>query len=175
MSKIFIILVLFLVSYSSFSQATNGKEIRDRDVEWSDFTGEVDTSSRFDAWTYWFTIYSFPAPKGSAEMVKINVKVRLFLRSDSWVKPDKKSDRLLKHEQGHYRIGRICANEIEKSINSMEFSRQNYKKEVDEIYWKIIKKYQEMNKQYDLETNHYRNRVQQEIWDKKLEQLLNSD
>lgn len=57
----------------------------------------------------------------------------------------------------------------------MEFSLQNYKKEVDEIYWLIIKKFQELSKQYDLETNHYRNRDQQEIWNKKLERLLNSN
>jgi Bacterial protein of unknown function (DUF922) len=173
MRKIFFLLVFVLVSVISVSfQAIDGKEIRNRDVEWSDFTGEIDESSKHDAWTYWVTKYSFPAPQFDGDIARVKVKVRLFLRSDSWVRPNKKTNRLLNHERGHYRIGRICANEIEKTINSMDFNRHNYRQEVDAIYWEIINKYREINKQYDLDTNHYNNQAQQAIWDKKLNDLL---
>jgi hypothetical protein len=172
MRKILLIAAFVLVSLVSVSAQVNGKEIRDRDIEWEDFTGEVDSSSKFDAWTYWVTTYSYPAPQFDGDVVRINLKVRLFLRNDSWVRPDKKADRLLNHERGHFRIGRICANEIEKTVNSTEFSRSNYRKEVDAIYWQIIEKCKQMNKQYDLDTNHYNNREQQASWDKKLTELL---
>lgn len=174
MRKLFLIISFILISLvSSSAQTVNGKEIRNRDVVWSDFTGEVDKNSKWDAWTYWVTTYSFPSPTIVGNNVRVRVTVRLFLRSDSWVRPNKKSARLLKHEQGHYRIGRICANDIERTINSMEFSRNNYHKEVDAVYWKIIEKYQAMNRLYDLETNHYNNLKQQALWDKKLQDLLN--
>jgi hypothetical protein len=174
--KIFLAIVLTLsFCLSGFGQDARGIEIRDRDIEWADFTGEVDPASRFDAYTYWYTTYSYPAPERVGDAVRVNLTIRLFLRSDSWVRPNKKTDRLLNHEQGHYRIGRICANEIEATVNEMEFSRDNYRKEIDAVYWKVIKKYQAINKQYDADTNHYHNRQQQAVWDRKLEELLNGN
>lgn len=173
MKKILVIFAFLLFSIVSISaQNINGKEIRNRDVEWSDFTGEVDRASKFAAWTYWVTSYSFPAPKIYGNGVRVNISVRLFLRADSWVRPGKQTARLLNHERGHYRIGMICANEIEQTINSKEFSKNNYHKEIDAIYWQIIEKYKALGKQYDAETNHFNNQEQQKIWDKKIYDLL---
>lgn len=174
MKKFLLILVIFLISVISISaQTVIGKEIRYRDVEWADFTGEIDTTSKYDAYTDWKTTYSFPAPKIFGDKVRVTLAVRLYLTIASWVKPNKKSARLLNHERGHFKIGRLCADELEKTINSMEFSRNNYHKEINEKYWEIIKKHQEMNRQYDKDTNHYNNQDQQEIWDKKLNDQLN--
>lgn len=174
MKKILFAFAFLLFSIVSISaQNINGKEIRNRDVEWSDFTGEVDKASKFDAWTYWVTSYSFPAPQLYGNGVRVNISVRLFLRADSWVRSDKQTARLLNHERGHYRIGMICANEIEQTINSMKFSQDNYHNEINAIYWQIIEKYKALNKQYDAETDHFNNQEQQKIWDRKINNLLN--
>jgi predicted secreted Zn-dependent protease len=96
----------------------------------------------------------------------------LFLRSDSWVRANKQTQRLLNHERGHFKIGKICAKEIQETINSMTFDRYDYAKQINVVYWKIIEKYREFEKQYDSETDHYKNQAQQELWDKKLNDLL---
>lgn len=176
MKRILLIITFVLVSFISIpAQTVNGKEIRNRDVVWSDFTGEVDPKSQWDAWTYWVTTYSYSRPVFEGNTVRVTLTVRLFLRADSWVKEGKKNPRLLKHEQGHYKIGRICANEIEETINSMTFDRNNYQKQIDTAYWEIIERYKALNKQYDVETNHHKNEEQQKIWDKKLNDLLNQN
>jgi len=174
MKKLLLIIVLVLaLSVSISSQNVRGKEIRNRDIEWSDFSGDVDQSSKHDAYTFWMTTYNFTSPIAHGDNVRISLTVRLFLDSVSWVKPDKRSARLLNHERGHYRIGRICANELERVISSTDFSRYNYRKEIDVLYWKIIDKYREINDQYDSDTAHYQNVEQQIFWDRKLESLLN--
>lgn len=174
MKKISLIIIFVLFSFVSISaQKINGKEIKNRDIEWSDFAGEVDAASRFDALTNWIITYAFSSPsfKNGAAQVRLTTKV--FLRSDSWVKPNKATARLLNHERGHFKIGKICAREIEQTVNSMSFDRNDYAKQIDAVYWKIINKYVEIEKQYDSDTEHYNNQAQQEAWDKKLNDALN--
>src|SRR5689334_8291365 len=119
MKKISLIIAFVLVSAVSISaQNVNGKEIKDRDIEWSDFVGDVVQTSQFDAVTNWVTTYSFPRPTFEGDKARIKLTVHLFLRADSWVKPDKKTPRLLNHERGHFKIGKICAKEIEETVNS---------------------------------------------------------
>lgn len=174
MKKILFGLVFLVISIALVSAQEIGKiEIGDRDVKWSDFIGTADESSKFDAYTYWVASYFFPSAKFENGSAFVTAKVSLFLRSDSWVKSNKKSVRLLKHEQGHFRIGRICAREIETTINTTAFSTDNYHREIDAIYWKIIRKYKEIDKLYDQETDHYKNQAEQSRWNKKLDDLLN--
>lgn len=174
MKKILLIIIFSFISLISTSaQITTGKEINNRDIEWSDFSGKIDETSKWDASTYWVTTYSYSSPNFEGNSARVNLTVRLFLRADSWFKPNKKSDRLLEHERGHFKIGRICAKELVTIINSKSFDRNNYRQEIDAVYWKIIEKYKQINAQYEQDTDHYKNIKQQELWNKKLEDLLN--
>lgn len=174
MKKIPLIIAFILISFVSISaQKIDGKEIKNRDIEWSDFSGDAVESSKFDAFTYWVITYTFSRPTFEDGKARVKATTRLFLRSDSWVKPDKKTAILLNHERGHFKIGKICAKEIEETINSMTFDRNDYAKQIDAVYWEIIRKYVEFEKQYDRDTDHYKNQAQQALWDKKLNDLLN--
>ena len=173
MKRIPLILAFLFVSFVSVSaQNVEGKEIINREIEWSDFLGEADPSSEFDAVTNWVITYAYPQPTFKNETARVKVQVSLFLRSDSWVRANKQTQRLLNHERGHFKIGKICAKEIQETINSMIFDRYDYAKQINVVYRKIIEKYKEFEKQYDNETDHYKNRPQQELWDKKLNDLL---
>ncbi|MBX7171229.1 MAG: DUF922 domain-containing Zn-dependent protease [Pyrinomonadaceae bacterium] len=173
MKKIIFFLFVFFISFNFiYSQSLPGKEIRNREIEWTDFSGKIDQTSPWDAVTNWTTLYSFAAPNFEGDKARVTITVRLFLKSDSWTKPNKQTPRLLEHERGHFNIGRICADEIESTINTMSFDRNNYHKQIDEVYWKIIEKYKEINAQYERETDHYKNIEQQKKWNKKLNSLL---
>ncbi len=173
MKKILLVIAFVLVSFASISaQNIDRKEIKNRDIEWSDFIGDVDKSSEYDAVTNWVTTYAFSRPTFEDGKARVKITIRLFLRSDSWVKPDKQTPLLLNHERGHFKIGKICTKEIEETINSMTFDRSDYAKQIDVVYWEIVKKYIEIEKQYDRDTNHYKNQEQQALWDKKLNDFL---
>ena len=177
MARSFLLIVLAATCFSwSYAQtaakAPLGKEITGRDIEWNDFEGEIDRSSEWDAQTNWVTTYRFPAPEFRNGQAFVKVTVSVFLKPDSWVKPDKKSDRLLEHERGHYNIGRICAKQIEATINSTPFSPTNYAKEINDTYLLVIGRCQEFEKLYDSETSHYRDREQQARWNDKIRALL---
>lgn len=171
--QISLILLFLIISFVSISAQVEGKEIINRDIEWADFIGDIDKSSKFYAVTNWAITYNFSRPTFEGNKARVKVSTYLFLLSNSWVKPNKQTPRLLNHERGHFKIGKICAGEIEKTINSKFFDRNNYAEEIAAVYWEIIKKYQEFEKQYDEETDHFNNQEQQLLWDKKLNNLLN--
>jgi hypothetical protein len=154
------------------AQSKLGKEIRDREIEWSDFAGDVPENARWHAYTDWVTTYRFSRPSIEGGRARVRLSVQLFLEATTWVRPDKKSDRLLEHERGHYNIGRICARQIEDAVNSAWFSVSNYAKEIDDIYWRTIDKCKQFERQYDTETKHYHDEEQQALWNKKIADLL---
>lgn len=178
MKKAFLVFVvvaaLIGTSYAQVSpkKESLGKEINGRELEWADFTGEVDATSPWDAYTSWTTTYRYPAPIVYDGRVYIAVKVSLFLKPNSWVRPHKKSDILLEHERGHFNIARICAKQIEETINSATFSTSNYRKEIDDAYWMVIGRCKELEKRYDDETKHYNDRTQQALWNRMIHDLL---
>jgi hypothetical protein len=152
--------------------AAHGKEIKDRDIEWSDFKGEVDTTSPWDAYTGWTLAFRYDRPDFRGGRAYVNAKVQLFLTPNSWVRPDRKSDELLQHERGHYQIGEICRRKMETVINSTPFSQQNYQKEVLEAYSAVAAQCREFEEAYDRDTRHYRDREQQAIWSRTLADIL---
>lgn len=174
MKNLLLLCVLILVStLPAFAQEVDGKEIINRQIQWSDFVGEIDESSDFDAVTNWAITYRFSAPTIRNGRARVKVTTRIFLRSDSWVRPNKKSARLLEHERGHFKIGQLCAREIEETLSAEIFSASDYAQEIEARYLEIIEKYKEIEKQYDEDTDHYRNVKQQAIWNKKLNEMFN--
>ncbi|MFL6375747.1 MAG: DUF922 domain-containing protein [Pyrinomonadaceae bacterium] len=178
MKKAFILVLLIAASLTaSYSQGkldkgALGKEIKGRDIEWPDFVGEVDPTSHWNAYTDWVTMYRFSTPMVEGPLVRVRISVQLYLRPTSWVRPDKKSDELLEHERGHFNIGRICAKEIEQAIDMRPFSPSSYPEQIDDVYWEIIAKYKEFERQYDMDTKHYNDREQQALWNKKIAEML---
>jgi len=80
-------------------------------------------------------------------------------------------EEILKHEQGHYTISFLEQQELLRIFNRTRFD-ENYKTEVLDIFDRIHNKYQQLNKDYDEDTDNSRNRVQQASWDKYFERKL---
>ncbi|WP_183561973.1 DUF922 domain-containing protein [Mucilaginibacter sp. SP1R1] len=71
---------------------------------------------------------------------------------------------VLKHEQGHYTIAYLEQQEVLREIGKTRFSR-NYQYEAMNLFNRIDAKYKQMNTDYDDDTQHMTNRVQQHSWD----------
>ena len=162
------LIALFLsVSLKSFCQKilVNGEESNGK-LAWSDFTGKVDKSSSFNA----FTAYKFNTKTESVKFVGDSAKIigfQVFLELDqknSWAKKDKVTDDLLIHEQGHFNLGILSVREIMAKFKEAKFTKSNYNTLLQNIVNDVSKKYNELGIKYDAETNHSKDAEQQKKW-----------
>jgi hypothetical protein len=158
-------IVLFTVTGQSQKIIISGKE-GNRPLIWSDFTGNVDKSSPYFAMTGWNINYSYSDVKiigDSARIGSFNATLQLD-PAGSWVRKEKATDELLKHEQGHFDIGILCQKELLSKIQASSYTKNNFKPLLQSIFNSTMQKYHRMGEQYDNETVHGKNKDNQEKW-----------
>ena len=78
---------------------------------------------------------------------------------------------ILKHEQGHYTIAYMEQEELLRTVSKTVFYG-DYRQQAQAVFDKIDAKYKQLNADYDTDTQHMQNKVQQLSWnayfDKKL-------
>ncbi len=141
-------------------------KIEGRNLEWSDFVGKPDKNLSYDAYTKWEVFYTYNAPVFDGDTAKITFKVWRTLSKESWVKKKIRANKseLLKHEQGHYNIAKLCEEELRKAFENHTYLRPDYRYKIDSIYAEVLHKYLQLEKRYDFETDHMYNRKVQEKW-----------
>jgi hypothetical protein len=165
LKRIFIGFFLFWTLNVSAQKIMIGGEETTRPLTWDDYKGKPDKESTFFAYTFWTISTQYGDFLFKSDTVDWKVTVVYELGKDSWKKKDKTSDSLLRHEQNHFDIGRICSAELQSKINSTTFLKSNYQVKFNLMVNECISKCKKMNYQYDVETNHGGNREQQLKWD----------
>lgn len=95
-----------------------------------------------------------------------------FSKSKSWLKGKETKD-LLKHEQGHFDIIEYYSRLFRKELATCRFeSLKNLKDDMSALNKKYVVLSKEMQELYDIETNHSLIKEQQNIWDLKIDKLL---
>jgi len=146
----------------------NPKQSKFHKLSWSDFQGTTNSRSKYWAESHWNVDWSYQAKISDGKaLVKVQAKCTLNNKK-SWVREEKKSQSLLEHEQGHYYIGCLCALTFMKRVSSKKFSAANYKAEVQTLFNDTLKEYLKLEKLYDEETEHFRNKEQQRRWDNRI-------
>jgi Bacterial protein of unknown function (DUF922) len=176
MKKIFYLLLLsFLWQSNSFSQNIVIAGVQgERALTWNDFTGKPEKESPHDANTYWNIDYSFKGVNfigDTAVFSGLNIKLELNAKL-SWVKKEKETDALLKHEQGHFDIGRLCVRALQQAYTTNVFLRKDLQAKLNSTFSEIMKTYHEMGIQYDKETDHSKNKEAQKRWEDLLAEKL---
>ena len=106
----------------------------------------------------------------------VNVIVKV-AKAESWVVGDKKSDKLLKHEQLHYNISALGGRDLERKI--LELRDTDGKKLIakkNTLGTEIQTLIDKINKDYDAEnlgTNHGLKDAQQSNWELHINNLMN--
>ncbi len=139
---------------------SNGKLV------WTDFTGKIDQGSSMNAYTYYnlsTKISSIQFLGDSVLMQGFEVIVELD-PNKTWAKPDRLSDKLLEHEQGHFNLGILCMKEIVEKYKQTRFTKNNYSTQIRNLLDEVSKKYKDLGTKYDEETNHSKNLEQQIKW-----------
>ncbi|HEX7846141.1 MAG TPA: DUF922 domain-containing protein [Chitinophagaceae bacterium] len=82
------------------------------------------------------------------------------------------NDHILGHEQGHFDIAEIYARKLNKEMGQYRFNKQSYQQDLKKIYQDILKEKEDMQNDYDDETNHSINKEKQAEWLKKIAKKL---
>ena len=166
---------------------------------WNDFQGVIgtfpededfstlsadDTGARiftYIDWTVWWD-KSNNTPC-EYEITKLDV-VASTSKTESWFHPDRiegEEDEILEHEQGHFDIAQIHAQEFKVGYEGKTFACPSGVYDNDEIFndidgfWlKIDDDWGAMDKTYDKETEHHADRKAQAEWDEKIISLLST-
>ncbi|GAA4332579.1 hypothetical protein GCM10023149_38920 [Mucilaginibacter gynuensis] len=109
---------------------------------------------------------------------KLNFNVQMVMNKGlSWLNRSKVTNdilpEVLKHEQGHYIIAYLQQQEVLRTFSQTRFGR-DYSIVVANIFNRIDAKYHQLNLDYEADTNHMQNRVQQVSWDKYFAKCLDN-
>lgn len=161
---------MLLLPVLSFSQSKN-EELIDwktgQKLTWSDYKGSPDPGSDAAALTATYLGIEYDINENGLSW-KIQCR---FSKTRSWGRS--KTDYILVHEQGHFDIAEVFARKLNKKMSEYKFDKNSYQKDLRKIYGDITKEKEEFQDQYDKESDHSRNKEQQEAWTKKIADLLN--
>ena len=158
--KFFFLLPLFYFYF----QSNEIKWTKSNPLTWENFSGEIDTSSQFEAWTWSGFRYTYSWKRMDVTIFVDCTAYAFFDPAQSWIKKLKKSDELLKHEQVHFDISELFSRYFEERIAMHDFSNQ-VEHEIDSIYNVTFQELLDAQVKYDTDTEHYRNKEEQKRWE----------
>lgn len=187
--RLFFLLAFFFCVNKSQAQVdlrvqwTNKSEIPATDViyyherpelDWKDFMGRNYESGSTAALTVSGFGYkadiAFTDTKGS-----LDVKVFCYFeKKKSWVKPEKKSDYILNHEQRHFDISFIAANVFINLLKTSNFTSENFNDLLEDIYKEACAVMSKLQKDYDSQSRNGNDKSEQEKWNDKIDRDLKS-
>ncbi len=173
-----LIIILFLFLSASGLLSDDGLLIEDRDLVWEDFKGPPDPASKFDAYTFWYLKYTYPAPAFNGEEGSVTARAWCELGTNSWVRHgvrDQVKDALLKHEQGHFDICRIHALKFVEKIENLTLQRDEYKIQIEQTFNEVMEEARGVELRYDEETRHMTDEEAQAEWNEYFSEELEEE
>ena len=150
------------------SNKPNLQEIRysrSVNLKWSDFT----PNKNIEASALSSTAISYDYTESNNSLT-IAVHC-IFYKKESFFLPNKKTSYLLNHEQRHFDISYIYSIIFIKKLKEYNYLTEDI---VKEIYNKTISEWSSFQDEYDLATDNSQDTNMQQLWDKKIDLLLNS-
>jgi hypothetical protein len=168
--------ILPIMLLSAFSTQEISKP---EQINWdSHFLAEPDKHSAYYALTATQWQYSYRATVRGNNL-HIDFKFTAGVDpSKSWVKLGsirgaESKRKLLNHEQGHVNINFLLLKDGQQKIRFQQYTIHNYKKAIQKNANKVSAYYRAMQDQYDEETKHGSDDLQQKRWDEIIQKELN--
>jgi hypothetical protein len=141
-------------------------------LNWKDFQGTPGTQPYIGAITAsGFAFHS--SMDYSNNILKIRIGIySFFTKHDSWKKKDINSDYHLEHEQHHFDITRLGAQQFLEEIQKADFNLKNYRQLMNSIFSKVYDENIEMQQKYDRETKNSMDVQKQMEWNKKITEKI---
>jgi hypothetical protein len=134
----------------------------DRLLRWEDYRAQPDPANPAAAVTATYLQVSFDYRAG---VVHYTIHSG-FVPERSWGRH--KDDWILAHEQGHFDLAEIYARRLYRAFQQYRFNAKTFRQDLNRLYEHIMKEKDDAQRAYDRETDHSRNREEQEAWLKKI-------
>jgi hypothetical protein len=91
-----------------------------------------------------------------------------FDKNKSWMNEKGKNEYILKHEQQHFNISYIGALQFIKKARQASYSKENFSKQIQKLYYDVAADMENLQNKYDAETSNGRNTEKQAHWENLL-------
>jgi hypothetical protein len=137
----------------------------DRSLRWEDFKAKPNPEYDALALTASGITFSYSVSTKGETIVDFETKVEAHFYPDkSWYIKEKGNNRILKHEQLHFDITELCVRQFRSAISDLKIS-QDISVQLERLHTAINDEVDRMQKQYDIETNHSMDAVEQKRWE----------
>jgi len=185
-----LLIVMLLIPFSGFTQSSKAMPVDitvsfknkadnpeyilynvDNDLKIKDFKGRPDMNSNGVGATYSGIQVSMEGKSFNGKM-EVNVLMMVYFdKSNSWMKPEGKDERVLKHEQIHFDLTGIYACRMYHAIMNETFNSKNVKQKLRDIQKKYTDALQAQQALYDKQTAHGTIDDVQKAWAEKVQQM----
>ena len=144
-----------------------------RPLTWADFQSKIRISGNFQASVMPSFGYTQDVNLENG-VLDVRVAVKAYVpKSACWANPTDRNDYYLNHEQRHFDIARIIAEQFKKKMLAKKLTPDNYEALLNMQYLDSYRDMNTMQKAYDDETNHGTSRFAQDAWNAKIDKALN--
>jgi len=146
---------------------------KDRKLTWEDFGGRIyRTQGAEEAVAVTYCGFGFETNTVTVAN-KVQILVRNSFRKDiSWVVPNERTPEVLEHEQGHFDLCEIYTRKLREHFNGLNVTVYNLNTILAGVYNEINEEYKSRQEQYEEETHHGQDRVQQKRWQQAIRKEL---
>jgi hypothetical protein len=143
-----------------------------RPLTWSDFKSKTRRSNKYAAMVMPNIGYD-QNEEISNGVIHVTITLKTFLaKTDCWLGSSYKDSYMLNHEQRHFDVAKIVTEQFSKQIAQAKLNPDNYEAVINMQYLDSYRDMNKLQKDYDVQTAHGLNRMAQETWNKRIDDLL---
>ncbi|ETZ23004.1 hypothetical protein [Pedobacter sp. V48] len=163
------------VSFEYYKEQTEGDTIyyaTNRPLTWPDFQSTRKMSNKYAAMVMPNIGYD-QHEEIAKGVIQVTIILKTYLaKSDCWLSGPYKDDYMLNHEQRHFDIAKIVTEQFRKKIGSAKLTPDTYEAFINMQYLDSYREMNKLQKDYDTGTAHGTNRMAQQNWNKRIDDLL---
>jgi hypothetical protein len=165
------------ISFGDYTEKTEGDTIYyspTRRLTWADFQSKLRPLGPYQA-SVMPSIGYTQESKIDHGVIKAKILLKAYLpKSASWANYSGRDDYALNHEQRHFDIVKIIAEQFRKKVLAKRLTPDTYEAFINMQYLDSFRDMNTMQKAYDAETAHGQNHFAQEQWNSRIDQELKS-
>lgn len=163
------------ISFTDYKESKEGDTVYydpKRPLTWADFQSKIRISGNYQASVMPSFGYTQDADLENG-VLDVRVAVKAYVpKSACWANPTDRNAYYLNHEQRHFDIAKIIAEQFKKKMLAKKLSPDNYEALLNMQYLDSYRDMNTMQKAYDDETSHGINRFAQDVWNARIDKEL---
>ena len=162
-------------NFTDYTEQPEGDTIyyaRNRPLTFKDFQSRNRPRANYGAVVFPSIGYAQEA-KMVKGIIQVDIAMKAFLpKSAAWVNEGNKDDYTLNHEQRHFDIAKIIADQFKQKVLDAKLTPDTFEGFLTMQYLDSLRDLHTMQTTYDQETGHGMNRLAQERWNAKIDLML---